>query len=625
MDINDVLDHLDEEVEVVQEQDEDLLRAYGLHKSEDVRAVRGDKTARGEKMAHYMHMIHVHPDIAESYFRLGQLMKRDEIVRLRSRDTVDRRDLWAMGIKYDPTNARAYYHLARDLAHIPSEESISFPDGRTMTAQELCIEAIRHKLDFAECYYYLSTLLPDATTDVVLHNGRRATRRELQLDTVSLDKTIFYAFSSIAYGMEIDDVLQFEGKSLMKNDFYALAIHYGPHDARAYVNLAANLQRGESMKLLDGRKMSRRELYMAAIKIDDECIQAYFNLAIEIGSGEEITLTAGGTIWTKRSLLCHVLDLDPYYQKAYGALAHDLRKKEVILLRDPEEDLDDEPTPKTKRMLYALAGFEFEVPIGLNDDEDHLLKLQTQEVTQEELDKLRQKELKKRRIMELRRQMDEQNVAESKGQKLPRRRRESKKKKKKKSGAAEVPVPEKAELAPGTRLRLARFFRTHAPEKLDEMDKLLPLFAGREESRFKLLIDIYGPEPSAMEFVEGYDDVILGLVPAAPATPATPKDVDGGKNTSISVSSSSGQEGGGGSRGASYSPPQVPSPKARKGSKERRAAAAEHTTTNVSHFDHADVMDAPNYGGRFDDTRENSYEMLNFNQEGESEQRSSYF
>ncbi|CUF48747.1 Hypothetical protein, putative [Bodo saltans] len=621
MDINEVLDRLDEDAPVVEEQDEDLLRAYGLHKSEDVKAVRGDKTARGDKMAHYMHMIHVHPDVAESYFRLGQLMRRDEIVRLRSRDTVDRRDVWAMGIKYEPTNARAYYHLARDLAHIKSEDHIAFPDGRSMTPTELCIEAIRHKLDFAECYYYLSTLLPDATSTVTLYNGRIANRRELQLDAVALDKTIFYAYSSIAFGMEIDDVIEFAGNTLMKNDFYALAIHYGPHDARAYINLAANLKKGESFKLLDGKKLSRKELYTAAIERDEESIQAVYNLAIELGSGEEITLK-DGTVTTKRALLCKVLDMDPYYKKAYGALAYDMKKKEVIMLRDPDEDFDDEPTAKTKRMLYALAGIDFSVPVGLNDDEDHLLALQTIEVTQEELEKVRRKEAKKRRIAELRRMMDDQNKAESKGKKLPRRRREgSKKKKKEKKVEEDVPVG--AVLAPGTRLRLSRFFRAHAPEKLDDIDKLLPLFAGREESRFQLLINIYGPEPSTMDFVAEFDDITINADGGA-TTPAA------GGNTSISVSSSSGGTRGGGGR--SYSPPDVPSPTSAQGGRRGRLPPAARlkeeglSPSNLANFDRGEMEEeSPSYftGGKFD-RGESNYEMLNFNTDND-DQRPSYF
>jgi hypothetical protein len=612
MDINEVLDRLDEEVVLVEEQDEDLLRAYGLHKSEDVKAVRGDKTARGEKMAHYMHMIHVHPDVAESYFRLGQMMTRDEIVRLRSRDTVDRRDVWAMGIKYEPTNARAYYHLARDLAHIPSEDHIAFPDGRSMTAIELCIEAIRHKLDFAECYYYLSTLLPDATTAVTLYNGRNATRRELQLDAVGLDATIYYAYNSIAYGMEVDDVIQFSGNTLMKNDFYALAIHYGPHDARAYINLAANLKKGESFKLLDGRKLSRRELYMAAIERDEDSIQAVFNLAIEIGTGEEITLK-DGTVATKRSLLCKVLDMDPYFKKAYAALAYDLKKKEVLLLRNPDEDFDDEPTPKTKRMLYLLAGVDYSVPVGLHDDEDHMIALQTIEVTQEELEKVRRKEAKKRRVAELRRMMDEQNRAESKGKKLPRRRREGSKKKKDKK--VEEAAPVNAVLAPGTRLRLSRFFRAHAPEKLDDIDKLLPLFAGREESRFQLLIDIYGPEPSTLDFVAEFDDVTREDHPNSPGG-------IGGANTSVSVSSSSG-----GTRDASYSPPDVPSLRGR--GKPPSAAQAKklgaEAPANIAHFDRTEMEEESSYfsGAKFQ-TSEKKYEMLTLNQDDDDRQ-GSYF
>jgi hypothetical protein len=73
----------------------------------------------------------------------------------------------------------------------------------------------------------------------------------------------------------------------------------------------------------------------------------------------------------------------------------------------------------------------------------------------------------------------------------------------------------RAEVAPGTRERLVRFYSRYAPEKVAEVDRLLELFAGKEEETFARLVAKYGAEPPADE-----------AVPSTPPTPA-PREADG--------------------------------------------------------------------------------------------------
>jgi hypothetical protein len=51
------------------------------------------------------------------------------------------------------------------------------------------------------------------------------------------------------------------------------------------------------------------------------------------------------------------------------------------------------------------------------------------------------------------------------------------------------------QLREGTRDRLVRFYSLHAPSKLDEVDRLLPMIAGFEDETFLKLVSKYGPEP----------------------------------------------------------------------------------------------------------------------------------
>jgi hypothetical protein len=50
-------------------------------------------------------------------------------------------------------------------------------------------------------------------------------------------------------------------------------------------------------------------------------------------------------------------------------------------------------------------------------------------------------------------------------------------------------------LRSGTRERLVRFYAAHAPSKLDDVDRLLPMIAGLEDETFEKLVAKYGPEP----------------------------------------------------------------------------------------------------------------------------------
>ncbi|CUG90344.1 Hypothetical protein, putative [Bodo saltans] len=60
---------------------------------------------------------------------------------------------------------------------------------------------------------------------------------------------------------------------------------------------------------------------------------------------------------------------------------------------------------------------------------------------------------------------------------------------------ANLPQAAPAEVRQGTRERLARFYTHHAPDKLDDVDRLLPMMAGFEDETFLKLVLKYGPEP----------------------------------------------------------------------------------------------------------------------------------
>jgi hypothetical protein len=75
----------------------------------------------------------------------------------------------------------------------------------------------------------------------------------------------------------------------------------------------------------------------------------------------------------------------------------------------------------------------------------------------------------------------------------------------------------------GTRERLIRFYTVHAPAKLEDVDRLLPMLAGFEDETFAKLVLKYGPEPPCdeMAITPGAEPAEAAELQISDATPAT--------------------------------------------------------------------------------------------------------
>src|SRR5690348_7146738 len=106
-------------------------------------------------------------------------LESTETVTIPDGRVMTKNDLLIESIKLDPENARAYFRLGRRLSH---NETVALSDGRTMTKRDLYLEGLKYDPTNPELYYCLGVnLVNTKTPTVTLPDGRVLSERELYI------------------------------------------------------------------------------------------------------------------------------------------------------------------------------------------------------------------------------------------------------------------------------------------------------------------------------------------------------------------------------------------------------------------------------------------------------------
>jgi tetratricopeptide (TPR) repeat protein len=234
--------------------------------------------------------------------------------------------------------ALAYHHGARileqliDKPHLKAlgmfglarcvedHEMVTLSDGRSMTARQVCMEALQWDPDFAPAYNYIGATFQKTDKSVTLRDGRSLTELELYVEALRCNPKLCTGYHNLSILLSRgDSVTLCDGRKMGKLELLIEALRCDPNYVPAYASLSCELSGSETVTLSDARVMDERQLFMEALRLDPTTSTVYVNLA-RLLSPNECVVLGGGWCMGHRQLCLEALRWNPEYDRAYANL-----------------------------------------------------------------------------------------------------------------------------------------------------------------------------------------------------------------------------------------------------------------------------------------------------------------
>jgi tetratricopeptide (TPR) repeat protein len=169
---------------------------------------------------------------------------------------------------------------------------------------------------------------------VELPDGRTITRQQLYLQAIHLGSKYATAWNNLGVSMKpSDSVRLLNGKAITKPQVYLKVLEIDSNRPNAYYNLACLLRQGETIKLPSGVTVGQRELFSKTLELNPTDGDAWGGLGLicpEVGS---ITLH-NGIAYTKQQFFIAGIDANDKSPQWNYHLGLSLSRTGVIKLRN---------------------------------------------------------------------------------------------------------------------------------------------------------------------------------------------------------------------------------------------------------------------------------------------------
>ncbi|CAM0117365.1 tetratricopeptide repeat protein [Rhabdochlamydiaceae symbiont of Dictyostelium giganteum] len=271
-------------------------------------------------------LIDLNPKQTAPYFKLANLLKKDETVKLLNGKSYTEKKLYLKAIDLGAKERNFYSYLANCLEE---DEMVQLLNGETYTQKDLYTKVIDLNSTCQFSYYNLAMILKTDET-VELLNGNIYTQKELYIKAIDLNPKTYNPYDALAHFLEKNESIQLlNGECYTKKKLYLKAIDLNHQYSNAYNNLANSLEKYETIELLNGKEYTSKDLYIKAIDLDPKKGLYYHNLAGRLAENEIIKLL-NGEIYTSKDLYIKAIDLDPENGNSYQLLAKLLDEGEKI-------------------------------------------------------------------------------------------------------------------------------------------------------------------------------------------------------------------------------------------------------------------------------------------------------
>jgi len=210
------------------------------------------------------------PASVSGYYFLGDTIPAGGgSVLLNDGRTLNKQELYEEAVSCDPHCGGAYNGLGDML---PPGGKITLKDGRTLTKQQLFMEAIHCKPELSHAYTQkggrtlshayngLGSTLP-VNGSITLKDGRTLTKQQLFMEAIHCDPKFSHAYNGLGDALPAGGKITLkDGRTLTKQQLFMEAIDCDGKNSSAHNSLGATLPAGGSITLKDGRLVGREWL-----------------------------------------------------------------------------------------------------------------------------------------------------------------------------------------------------------------------------------------------------------------------------------------------------------------------------------------------------------------------------
>lgn len=286
----------------------------------------------------YLMAIKMKPNYSSAYSALAKTLSPQETIALPNGVLANKQLLYFKSFETNQDQAEAYCVLA-------SQGNFTFPNGYSMTAQQLALKAIEIDPNFARGYRELGNTLNENEA-IILNNKEKMTQRDLFARALFLDPMSSTSYNWLGWSLDnAKDKITFtmppnQKVTMSKIELFIKALEIDPTDVYPLYNLARNLELNEKVRFPNGLLMGTLDLCLKILELDPDGSDgdAFNLLGYALPANGSVTIP-GGEQMDKRKAFTRAIEIRPSNKTAINnlrnilAIGETVRVGEVVISR----------------------------------------------------------------------------------------------------------------------------------------------------------------------------------------------------------------------------------------------------------------------------------------------------